>query len=166
MVLAPLSETDSTQRRQAAKAQRKISRRDYVLQPSVATTKIPFRGRSLPVTFLNFFRKPQSRFFMLSFRGSIRFPISPVRFPFPLRPTPVCPTISTSSSSARSREAGRCCIGSPEWPLKYRDFEPYYTQAEELYQVHGKEGTDPSEPWRSKGYPFPPISHEPRIKEV
>ena len=22
---------------------------------------------------------------------------------------------------------------SPEWPLKYRDFEPYYTQAEELY---------------------------------
>src|SRR5512143_472720 len=27
---------------------------------------------------------------------------------------------------------------SPEWPIKYRDWEPHYTQAEELYQVHGK----------------------------
>jgi choline dehydrogenase-like flavoprotein len=55
---------------------------------------------------------------------------------------------------------------SPEWPLKYRDFEPYYDQAEELYQVHGKAGEDPTEPPRRKDYPFPPISHEPRIKEV
>ncbi len=31
---------------------------------------------------------------------------------------------------------------SPEWPLKYRDFEPYYDQAEELYQVRGKAGED------------------------
>jgi choline dehydrogenase-like flavoprotein len=55
---------------------------------------------------------------------------------------------------------------SPEWPLKYRDFEPYYDQAEELYQVHGKAGEDPTEPPRRKDYPFPPIGHEPRIKEV
>jgi choline dehydrogenase-like flavoprotein len=55
---------------------------------------------------------------------------------------------------------------SPEWPLKYRDFEPYYDQAEELYQVHGKSGEDPTEPPRKGDYPFPPISHEPRIKEV
>lgn len=55
---------------------------------------------------------------------------------------------------------------SPEWPLKYRDFEPYYAEAERLYQVHGKAGEDPTEPWRSTAYPFPPISHEPRIKEV
>jgi choline dehydrogenase-like flavoprotein len=35
---------------------------------------------------------------------------------------------------------------SPEWALKYRDFEPYYVQAEKLYQVHGKSGiyTPPS----------------------
>lgn len=55
---------------------------------------------------------------------------------------------------------------SPEWPLKYRDFEPYYTEAEELYQVHGKAGEDPTEPWRSKDYPHPAMSHEPRIQEV
>jgi choline dehydrogenase-like flavoprotein len=55
---------------------------------------------------------------------------------------------------------------SPEWPIKYRDWEDYYTQAEELYQVHGQAGEDPTEPWRSRAYPFPPISHEPRIAEV
>lgn len=55
---------------------------------------------------------------------------------------------------------------SPEWPVKYRDWENYYTQAEELFQVHGKAGEDPTEPWRAKEYPFPPISHEPRIAEV
>ena len=32
---------------------------------------------------------------------------------------------------------------SPEWPLKYRDFEPYYAEAEKLYQVHGQSGLDP-----------------------
>lgn len=55
---------------------------------------------------------------------------------------------------------------SPEWPLKYQDFEPYYTQAEQLYQVHGRQGLDPTEPKRSNDYPFPPISHEPRIQEI
>ena len=48
---------------------------------------------------------------------------------------------------------------SPEWPIKYRDWEDYYTQAEQLYQVHGQGGADPTEPWRSRDYPFPPISH-------
>ena len=55
---------------------------------------------------------------------------------------------------------------SPEWPIKYRDWDNYYTQAEELFQVHGKGGEDPTEPWRANDYPFPPISHEPRIAEV
>ncbi len=55
---------------------------------------------------------------------------------------------------------------SPEWPLKYQDFAPYYTQAEKLYQVHGKQGLDPTEPPRQGEYPFPAISHEPRIEEI
>ncbi len=55
---------------------------------------------------------------------------------------------------------------SPEWPLKYRDFDSYYDEAERLYQVHGQAGEDPTEPPRKNEYPFPPISHEPRIKEV
>jgi choline dehydrogenase-like flavoprotein len=55
---------------------------------------------------------------------------------------------------------------SPEWPLKYSDFEPYYTEAEALYHVHGQHGLDPTEPAAGQNYPFPPIQHEPRIQEV
>jgi choline dehydrogenase-like flavoprotein len=55
---------------------------------------------------------------------------------------------------------------SPEWPLKYTDFEPYYTQAEQLYQVHGERGIDPTEPPASEPYAYPAISHEPRIQEI
>lgn len=55
---------------------------------------------------------------------------------------------------------------SPEWPLKYKDFEPYYTEAEKLYTVHGKQGLDPTEPFRSEEYSYPAVSHEPRIQEL
>lgn len=55
---------------------------------------------------------------------------------------------------------------SPAWPLSYADFEPYYTQAEELYQVHGIRGEDPTEPPASAPYPRPPVSHEPRIQRL
>lgn len=55
---------------------------------------------------------------------------------------------------------------SPEWALKYKDFEPYYVEAENLYQVHGKGGQDPTEPFRSQDYAYPAVSHEPRIQEI
>lgn len=55
---------------------------------------------------------------------------------------------------------------SPEWPLKYKDFEPYYTEAEKLYTVHGKQGLDPTEPFRTEEYAYPQVSHEPRIQEL
>lgn len=52
---------------------------------------------------------------------------------------------------------------SPAWPLKYSDYAPYYDEAEALYQVHGRQGLDPTEPPRSSDYPHPAVSHEPRI---
>ena len=55
---------------------------------------------------------------------------------------------------------------SPAWPLSYDDFEPYYTQAEQLYQVHGERGIDPTEPWASGPLPYPSVSNEPRIQEL
>jgi choline dehydrogenase-like flavoprotein len=55
---------------------------------------------------------------------------------------------------------------SPEWPVKYDEFEPYYTLAEKLFCVHGQQGIDPTEPRRSGEYPFPPISNEPRMQEI
>jgi choline dehydrogenase-like flavoprotein len=55
---------------------------------------------------------------------------------------------------------------SPAWPISYDELEPYYTQAELLYEVHGERGEDPTEPPASAPYPFPPVSHEPRIQKL
>ncbi len=55
---------------------------------------------------------------------------------------------------------------SPAWPISYDQMEPYYTQAEQLYQVHGARGEDPTEPPSSAPYPFPALSHEPRIQQL
>jgi choline dehydrogenase-like flavoprotein len=55
---------------------------------------------------------------------------------------------------------------SPAWPVSYDDFEPYYTKAEWLYQVHGNHGEDPIEGAWSKQYPWPAVSHEPRIQQL
>jgi choline dehydrogenase-like flavoprotein len=55
---------------------------------------------------------------------------------------------------------------SPAWPIDYDVLEPYYAQAEQLYQVHGERGTDPTEPPATSPYPFPALRHEPRIQEL
>ncbi|QEC70031.1 GMC family oxidoreductase [Panacibacter ginsenosidivorans] len=55
---------------------------------------------------------------------------------------------------------------SPEWPIKYDAYEPYYSIAEQLYSAHGKRGVDPTEPWATSEYPLPPLSYEPLIKEL
>ncbi len=55
---------------------------------------------------------------------------------------------------------------SPAWPVGYDEMEPYYTKAEELYQVHGERGEDPTEPPTSAPYAFPAVSHEPRIQQL
>jgi choline dehydrogenase-like flavoprotein len=55
---------------------------------------------------------------------------------------------------------------SPEWQLKYQDFEPYYTEAEKLYQVHGKLEDDPTEPHHSEAYPFPEVAHDPMVQRI
>ncbi len=55
---------------------------------------------------------------------------------------------------------------SPAWPLSYDDFEPWYTKAEHLYQVHGNHGEDPTEGAWSTQYPWPAVSHEPRIQQL
>jgi choline dehydrogenase-like flavoprotein len=55
---------------------------------------------------------------------------------------------------------------SPAWPISYDEMEPYYTLAEQLYQVHGARGEDPTDPPASAPYPFPAVSHEPRIQQL
>lgn len=55
---------------------------------------------------------------------------------------------------------------SPEWPLKYDVFAPWYQAAEELFEVHGARGEDPTEPRASAPFPKPAVSHEPRIQKL
>ena len=55
---------------------------------------------------------------------------------------------------------------SPAWPLGYDVFEPFYTEAEKLFYVHGQRGEDPNEPWSSAPYAYPPVKHEPRIEQL
>jgi len=55
---------------------------------------------------------------------------------------------------------------SPAWPVSYNELEPYYTEAERIYHVHGAIGEDPTEPRRSGPFPYPAISHEPRIQQL
>ena len=49
---------------------------------------------------------------------------------------------------------------SPAWPISYDELEPYYTEAEHLYQVHGQRGEDPTEPPASA--PVPASAGQPR----
>lgn len=52
---------------------------------------------------------------------------------------------------------------TPGWPISYDDLEPFYGQAEQLYQVRGQIGEDPTEPSHSTPYPHPPLADEPPI---
>jgi choline dehydrogenase-like flavoprotein len=55
---------------------------------------------------------------------------------------------------------------SPAWCLSYEDLEPYYTQAEQLYRVHGHRGSDPTEPPTQASYSALPLPHAPRIAKI
>ena len=52
------------------------------------------------------------------------------------------------------------------WPISYDTLEPYYTQAEALFEVRGRAGEDPTEPPRSAPYPRPAIADEPDIARL
>ncbi len=55
---------------------------------------------------------------------------------------------------------------SPAWPFAYEELEPWYSCAEQLFQVRGELGDDPTEPDHSKPYPYPAIRDEPAIADV
>jgi choline dehydrogenase-like flavoprotein len=62
-------------------------------------------------------------------------------------------------------EATRHCDGtSPQWPFSYRDLEPYYERAEQLYGVHGT-ATDWGAPPRQNSL-LPSVDHEPTIVQL
>jgi choline dehydrogenase-like flavoprotein len=54
---------------------------------------------------------------------------------------------------------------SPAWPIDYDTLAPYYERAEQLYQVRGQHGIDPTEPPRG-AYPFPAVPHAPMVAAI
>src|SRR2546423_13573184 len=54
----------------------------------------------------------------------------------------------------------------PAGPIPYDACEPYYPLANQYSQVPGPRGEDPTEPPASAPYPFPAVSHEPRIQQL
>lgn len=54
---------------------------------------------------------------------------------------------------------------SPAWPIDYETLEPWYDEAERLYQVHGQHGSDPTDAERNP-FPYPAVPHEPVILEL
>ncbi|UJW87269.1 GMC oxidoreductase [Devosia sp. SL43] len=55
---------------------------------------------------------------------------------------------------------------SPAWPFDYDEIEPWYTRAEQLYQVRGDAAQDPTEPFHSVPYPHPPVPDEGPVAAV
>jgi len=55
---------------------------------------------------------------------------------------------------------------SPAWPFSYSELEPWYGKAEALYQVRGSLGEDPTEPYHSTGYDYPPVPEERSIADL
>ncbi len=54
---------------------------------------------------------------------------------------------------------------TPGWPIGYGDIEPFYQQAEAMYQVRGSLGEDPTEPVHSGRYDFAPVPDEAAIAD-
>ena len=46
-----------------------------------------------------------------------------------------------------------------EWPIGYNDLEPFYNDAEEILQIAGESGIDPTEPHRSQPFPQRPADY-------
>ena len=55
---------------------------------------------------------------------------------------------------------------TPGLPISYDEIEPFYQAAENLYQVRGRLGEDPTEPRHSGDYNFSPVPDEPAIADL
>jgi len=55
---------------------------------------------------------------------------------------------------------------SPAWPISYQDLEPFYSELERWFLVHGEAGIDPTDPPRSSPFPFPPMPSDPYMSDL
>jgi len=55
---------------------------------------------------------------------------------------------------------------SPAWPISYDEIAPWYEKAEALWQVRGQRGVDPNDQPNDPPFPYPPLQHDPGVKEL
>lgn len=55
---------------------------------------------------------------------------------------------------------------APAWPFRYAELQPWYDEAEKIFQVRGTLGEDPTEPRHGIAYPHAPVPDEPAIAGV
>ena len=55
---------------------------------------------------------------------------------------------------------------TPGWPIAYESLEPWYQEAEKLFEVRGVLGEDPTEPPHSGTYDHRPVPDEPVIADL
>lgn len=55
---------------------------------------------------------------------------------------------------------------APPWPFRYDELSPWYDRAEQLFNVRGALGEDPTEPKHGAPYSFVPVPDEPAIAQV
>lgn len=55
---------------------------------------------------------------------------------------------------------------SPAWPIRYDDLAPYYSEAEQLWSVHGERGADPSDDADAPAYAHAPLAHDPGVSAI
>jgi choline dehydrogenase-like flavoprotein len=57
-------------------------------------------------------------------------------------------------------------ISAAHWPFTYAVMEPHYSEAEQILEVAGESGIDPTEPPRSTGYPQAPAELTPVSRRI
>ena len=55
---------------------------------------------------------------------------------------------------------------SPAWPVSYAQMQPWYDQAEALWEVHGERHVDPQDQPNDAPFPHPPLAHDPGVLEL
>ena len=73
---------------------------------------------------------------------------------------------SSACASATSRRCGTTAASPPPGRSPTATSSRTTPQAERLYLVHGQAGEDPTEPPRAGPFPYPAVSHEPRIQQL
>ncbi|MGH2414623.1 MAG: GMC family oxidoreductase N-terminal domain-containing protein, partial [Microcystaceae cyanobacterium] len=82
------------------------------------------------------------------------------------------PSVFYGTVSMRFREAdfdaNSTIVGDSGacWPYKYANLEPYYTHAEQLLNIAGETGNDPTEPYRSAPYSQKPNTLSPTSQMI